>query len=181
MKKVISIVLSLVMLLSVGMASVNALAVTVGSYESTTKPFDNKIITRVNGKDSNEIDYEKDDDKREITFTYTGEGKVADWEFPGMTEGVDYIVVARGDNWITIKVLEDYDGDIIADAILEEPSSEEPTAEPTTAPESTTAETTKKNEEQKSPATGASVAAGVAAMGAGAAILAALKRKNDAE
>lgn len=176
MKKVISIVLSLVMLLSVGMATINAFAVTVGSYESTTKPFDNKIITRVNGKDSNDIDYEKDDDKREITFTYTGDGKVVDWEFPGMTEGVDYEIIDRGDNWIKIRVMEDYDGDIIANAILEEPASET-----TTLPESTTAETTKKNEDQKSPATGASVAAGVAAMGAGAAILAALKRKNDAE
>jgi hypothetical protein len=122
------------------------------------------------------IDYEKDEDNREITFTYTGDGKVTDWEFPGMTLGVDYEIVERGDNWIKIRISEDYDGDVIADAIVEEPTSEE-----TTLPESTTAETTKKNEDQKSPATGASVAAGVAAMGAGAAILAALKRKNDAE
>ncbi len=176
MKKVLSIVLSLVMLLSAGMATMSAFAATVGSYESTTKPFDNKIITRVNGKDSNDIDYEKDDDKRQIKFTYTGDGKVTGWEFEGMTEGVDYEIVERGDNYIIIHILEDYDGDVIANAIVEEPTSET-----TTVPESTTAATTKKNEDQKSPATGASVAAGIAAMGAGAAILAALKRKNDAE
>lgn len=164
MKKVISIILSVVMLLSVSVASVNAFAL-VGSQESTTKS--NKITTEVNGKTSTDVTYEKDPtDPRKITFTYTGDGDLIGWEFPGMTEGVDYTVVKEKGNSITILLADDYDGEVIANAIVKQRS---------------TTPTTKKNEKEKSPDTGAVAAAGVAAMGAGAAILAALKKKEDAE
>lgn len=166
MKKIISIVLSLVMLLSVSVASVNAFAATVGSIESTTKQ--NKVIVQVNGKPSNDVSYERDpDDPRKITFTYDGDGELIGWEFPGLTEGIDYEIIAEDGDSITIKLADDYDGEITANAIVDEESD-------------TTKATTKKSGKKTSPKTGAGMA-GVAAMGAGAAILAALKKKEDAE
>lgn len=164
MKKLLSIVLSLVMLLSVSVASINAFAA-VGSIESTTKQ--NKIILEVNGKTSTDVSYERDpEDPRKITFTYDGDGELIGWEFPGMEEGVDYEIISEKGNNITILVSEDYEGDVIANAIVKE---------------ETTGETTKKGDKEKSPKTGAASAAGIAAMGAGAAILTALKKKEDAE
>ncbi|MCR5207663.1 MAG: hypothetical protein K6C14_04200 [Eubacterium sp.] len=168
MKKALSIILSLVMLLSVGVASVNAFAAGgVGSIESTTKQ--NKIVLEVNGKTSTDISYERDpENPRKITFTYDGDGELIGWEFPGMKEGIDYEIVKEKGDAITILVYDTYDGEVVANAIVREP-------------EDTTAETTKKNEDKKSPKTGAASAAGIAAMGAGAAILTALKKKEDAE
>ena len=166
MKKLLAIVLSLVMLLAVGMTSVSAFAAngdTVGSIEDTTK--DNKITVQVNGKSTTEVTYEKDPkNPKKITFTYTGDGKLIGWEFPGMTEGVDYEIIREKGNSITILVSPDYDGEVIANAIVD-----------------TDSETTRKPGEDVSPDTGVAAATGIAAMGAGVAILAALKKKEDEE
>lgn len=166
MKKLLSIVLSLVMLLSVSVATVNVFAAgSVGSIESTTKQ--NKIVLEVNGKTTTDVSYERDpDDPKKITFTYDGDGELIGWEFPGMTEGVDYEIIKEKGDSITILVSAEYDGEVIANAIVKE---------------ATTKETTKKNKKEKSPKTGAASLAGIAAMGAGAAILTALKKKEDAE
>ena len=83
-----------------------------------------------------------------------------------MTEGVDYEIIREKGDSITILVSAEYDGEVIANAIVKE---------------ATTKETTKKNKKEKSPKTGAASLAGIAAMGAGAAILTALKKKEDAE
>ena len=167
MKKALSIILSLVMLLSVSVASVNAFAV-VGSIETTTKK--NAINTQVNGKNSADVTYQEDpSNPRIITFTYDGDGELLGWEFPGVTENVHYTVISEEGKAITIRVADDYDGEITANAIvrLDDEEEEEETE-------------TKKNESKTSPKTGAGLA-GVAAMGAGAAILAALKKKEDEE
>lgn len=158
MKKLLSVILALVMVIAVGAASMVAFA---DNVVSPTKKPEPTVITQVNGKPSKAVTYTKDsEDPYVYTFTYTGTGKLVGWEFPG----IKYKVLKREGNSITIELLEEPTGDIIANALVEE-------AAPTPAPTP--------DNNQKSPQTGAAFA-GVAAMGAGAAILAiSKKRKND--
>lgn len=167
MKKLLSILLAVMMIFAVNASATVAMADTVNSIESTTKA--TSTIGKVNGQTSNDVTYERDpDDPNKITFTYIGEGDITGWEFPGMTEGVDYRIISQDGNSITIELLNGYDGDVIGDAQVDfEPGSE------TTTKKASTGKST-------SPATGAVAATGLAAAGVGAAILAAIK-KNDAE
>lgn len=171
MRKVLSVILSLVMILSVGAMSVSAFAADVASpgKEDTQDKITGVTVT-VNGKTTKDITVDRDGNSRVITFTYDGDGKLIGWEFPGMTEGKDYKIIEQKDNYITIEVSEDYEGEVIANAIVEDEEEEE---------EEETTKKTSKNKSGTSPKTGASVAAGIAAMGAGAAILTALKKKED--
>ena len=176
MKKVLTIVLSLVMLVSVGALTIPA-AAAVGSIETTQPITKNKIIPQVNGNNTTDVTYEWiSENPKQIKFTYTGDGDLEDWEFGDLEEGVDYRVIAQDDNTITIELMDaTYDGDIIANAIVDEEEEEE--EDETTTTKANT--TTKKNQSETSPKTGAVAAAGIAAMGAGAAILTALKKKED--
>lgn len=170
MKKVISIILSLVLLISVSaVTTVPAFAAKVVSPESTTKQEGPNIIGEVNGNQSSDVVYEKDpQDPTKITFTYTGDGELTGWEFPGMIEGQDYIIVSQDGNSITIQLINGYDGDVIANAIVKDKKGE-----------TTTGQSQKSNGNSKSPKTGAATASAVAVAGAGVAVLAALKKKND--
>ena len=169
MKKIISVVLSIVLLVSVGMATIPAFAI-VGSQESVTTPTHNKIIPQVNGKDDNDVTWEWiSDNPKTIKFTYNGDGTLQDWDFGDLEEGVDYRIVEKDGNSITIELLNDYDGEIVANAIVKEEG------ESTTSAKTTTSA----NKSSTSPKTGAAAAAGIAAMGAGVAILTALKKKED--
>ncbi|MBR2100493.1 MAG: hypothetical protein IJ927_04115 [Eubacterium sp.] len=162
MKKIISIVLSLVMLVSASALTINAFA-EVQSPSSVTPG--SKITVEVNGNTSKDVTYKADpDDPAIITFTYTGTGTLEGWEFNGMVEGVDYQVVSKDGNSITIELLNGYNSDIDANALVDKDS-----------------EGTKGNGKGKSPKTGAAAATGLAAAGAGAAILLALKKREDAE
>ena len=170
MKKIISILLSVVMLVSVSAAAVNVFA-DVESQETTKTS--SKVTVEVNGNTSKDVTYQSDpDDPATITFTYNGDGSLEGWEFDGMVEGVDYEIVSEDGDSITIRLLNDYDGDITANAIVDE------------GEETTKATTTKKSSDSgkgKSPKTGAATATGLAAAGAGAAILLALRKREDAE
>ena len=164
MKKVLSILLSLVMLVSASALTVNAFA-EVASQETTKKT--SKVTVEVNGNTSKDVTYQADpDDPATITFKYNGDGNLEGWEFDGMIEGVDYIIVSEDGNSITIQLINGYDGDITANAIVEE---------------ETTKKSGKGSGKGKSPKTGAATATGLAAAGAGAAILLALRKKEDAE
>jgi hypothetical protein len=168
MKKLLSIVLSVMMIFALGSTTMVAMAATVQSYESTTKA--STISGQVNGQTSSNITYERDpEDPNKITFTYNGDGDITGWEFPGMEEGVDYQVLDEDGNTITIELLNGYDGDVVANVLVDE---EGETAEKTTK-KSTTGKST-------SPNTGAVSATGLAVAGVGVAVLAAIK-KNDAE
>ena len=164
MKKVISILLSVVMLVTLSVSAVSVFAEdNVLSPESTTKS--NKITVEVNGNESNDVTYEKDPtDPTKITFTYTGDGELEGWEFPGMTEGVDYKIISEDGDSITIQLLNGYDGPVIANAIVKDDSGKK-----------------KSNDKKKSPRTGAAAVSVAAAAGVGVAMLAALKRKSDEE
>lgn len=165
MKKVLSILLSIAMLVSVSAVSFSAFAVTMGSYESTTTK--NKVGVQVNGNASDDVTYERDPENPGIlTFTYEGNGELEGWEFPGLTEGVDYEIISEDGNSITIEIINGYEGPVIADALVKNAE---------------TKDTTKKNGKDKSPSTGVVSATGLAAAGAGAAILLALRKKEDAE
>lgn len=172
MKKIISLVLSLVMAISVGaMATIPAMAKDVVSPHSTTKAVD--ISTKVNGSTSKDITYNRDkNDENVITFTYNGKGNLTGWEFPGMKEGKDYVVTSEEGNSITIELINGYDGKVVANALVDNGS------ETTKGNKETTKKTDKKS---TSPKTGAVSAAGIAVAGAGVAMLAALKKKSSDE
>lgn len=172
MKKIISLVLSLVMAISVGaMATIPAMAKDVVSPHSTTKAVD--ISTKVNGSTSKDITFNRDkDDENVITFTYNGNGNLTGWEFPGMKEGKDYVVTSEEGNSITIELINGYDGKVVANALVDNGS------ETTKGNKETTKKTDKKS---TSPKTGAVSAAGIAVAGAGVAMLAALKKKSSDE
>ena len=159
MKKIISVILAIAMLVSVT-AIASTVFGAVESIESTTKK--NQITVEVNGNETNDVVYEEDDDDpSQITFTYTGDGDLQGWEFPGMVEGRDYEIISEDGNSITIRIL-DYDGPIIANAIVKDTTTGK-----------------KGNEKKKSPRTGAGTATAVAALGVGVAVLALAKRKNE--
>lgn len=171
MKKILSILLAAMLAFSaLGATSVMAYAAsnTVRSPESTTR--DNDKIGQVNGKVSDDVDFETDaKDPTKITFTYTGSGDLNDWTFPGMTEGKDYKIVSQDGNTITIQLINDYEGEVIGNAQV------------TFTSETTTKKAPKPDNGNDSPQTGATVATGLALAGAGAAVLAVLKKKQDAE
>ena len=148
---------------------VSASALTINAFAEVQSPSSvtpgSKITVEVNGNTSKDVTYKADpDDPAIITFTYTGTGTLEGWEFNGMVEGVDYQVVSKDGNSITIELLNGYNSDIDANALVDKDS-----------------EGTKGNGKGKSPKTGAAAATGLAAAGAGAAILLALKKREDAE
>jgi uncharacterized protein (UPF0333 family) len=162
MKKLISVLLSVVMLVSVSALSINAFA-DVQSQQTTKSS--SKVTVEVNGNTSKDVTYQTDpNDPATITFTYNGDGTLEGWEFDGMVEGVDYQVISEDGNSITIELLNGFEGDIDANALVDSDS-----------------EGTKGNGKGKSPKTGAATATGLAAAGAGAAILLAMRKREDAE
>lgn len=173
MKKVLSVILSVIMAFSVFAVSATTAMAAVGSIESTSKK--NNIIVEVNGQTTTDVVFEVDpNDPNKITFTYTGDGELIGWEF-NITEGQQYEVISEEGNSITILLINGYDGEVIARAIIKtnEGGEGEETTKKTVKPNS--------NKGDKSPKTGVAAASGLAVAGAGVAILTALKKKNDAE
>lgn len=179
MKRLLSILLSVMMIFSCGLVTTSvAYAATVKSPSDVKTEID--VDVTVNGNKTNDIDYTVDSkDPHKITFIYIGDGDFLAWTFYDkegniLVEGVDYEVVSDDDNGVITIVFADGVESVVADASVDE---KEP-VEPTTKKEKTTKKTDKK---PTSPQTGAASAAGLAVAGAGAAILVALKKKNDAE
>lgn len=167
MKKILSVLLSVMMIFAVGMGTTCvAMAETVKSPGSidVTRP----VRVEVNGNTSKDVTYDVDEtNPLKFTFTYDGDGKLIGWEFPNMIEGVDYEITVEEGNVITIVVYDSYEGTVVANAIVEE--------------KETTTKKPNKNDEPTSPETGVFTATGLGVAGAGAAILVALKKKNGAE
>lgn len=173
MKKLLSVLLALVMVAAVGASSMVAMAAdaVVGSIQDAPKP-PSDPVGEVNGSPSTDVHWEKDPtNPNKITFTYDGDGDLTGWEFPGMREGIDYKIIAQQGNSITIELLNGYNGQVSANAIVDFGDDEEDEAEKKPA---------KKNKKTTSPNTGAVSAAGLGVAGAGVALLAAMK-KRDAE
>lgn len=112
MKKFISIALSAVMLVSAGtVAAMPVMAAPVaspGHSEVTTRPASETepTIVTVNSGKSTKTNYTRNGSQ--YTFKYNGGGKVTGWEFPGMTEGVDYKIISMSDDKtdVTIELTE---------------------------------------------------------------------------
>lgn len=173
MKKIISILLSIMMVVAVGtMSAIPAMAasVTVGSGENSVV-----VGGSVNGSNSNFVVITQNPDyPGQFTFEYVGNETLVNWEFIGL-EATDYFVSSKQGNKITIELSttgskKDFTANAITKATEGTTSSEGSTS--TTKP---SAGNTDKG--STSPSTGAAMA-GVAVAGAGIAVLA-LRKKND--
>lgn len=161
-KKAISILLSLALMITVFSVSMSAFAKnTLISPETTQK----KVVIKVtlNGETSHNTSYKPDKNNSNIiTFTYTGGGTLEGWDFPNELDGVDYVIISQDENSITVKVLDGFDDSMFwANAVDSYPDS-------TTNP-------AKRDDSHKSPNTGATTGIGVIVAGLGL-LLASKKR-----
>lgn len=192
MKKLLSIALAAIMTVSVfALSVVPAMAADTVNSPTATTAKKNGVSLKVNGKPNNRnVTYRTTTTStgaEVITFAYesTGTDSASAGEFVGwsqnlteigLVEGEDFTIVQNADGTLTVTLVSEKaiaaleNGKIEVNAIVKD--------EPTTA--SSTA-TTKKNDSSKSPATGivsSAVAGSVAVAFAGAAVLAATKKKD---
>lgn len=168
MKKLISVLLSIMMVVAVGaMSVVPAMAansnITVGSGDQTFT-----ASGAVNGQPTTSDVTIKvsDSDSYEVRFDYVGKDEFLRWEIVGLEEG-EYTIVKKEGTTLIIKV----DPSVAA-------TKREFTANAITKKSANSGSTTGNTDKSgTSPSTGASVA-GVAVAGAGVALLTALKKKD---
>lgn len=168
MKKLISVLLSIMMIVAVGaMSVIPAMAansnITVGSGDQkftasgavNGQPTTSDVTIKVS-----------DSDSYEVRFDYVGKDEFLRWEIVGLEEG-EYTIVKKEGTTLIIKVnpsVAEAKREFTANAITKKSANSG----------STTGNTDKSG---TSPSTGASVA-GVAVAGAGVALLTALKKKD---
>lgn len=168
MKKLVSVLLSIMMVVAVGaMSVVPAMAatsnITVGSGDQkftasgavNGQPTTSDVTIKVS-----------DSDSYEVRFDYVGKDEFLRWEIVGLEEG-EYTIVKKEGTTLIIKVnpsVAEAKREFTANAITKKSANSG----------STTGNTDKSG---TSPSTGASVA-GVAVAGAGVALLTALKKKD---
>ena len=169
MKKLVSVLLSIMMVVAVGaMSIVPAMAatssnITVGSGDQTFT-----ASGAVNGQPTTSDVTIKvsDSDSYEVRFDYVGKDEFLRWEIIGLEEG-EYTIVKKEGTTLIIKV----DPSVAA-------TKREFTANAITKKSANSGSTTGNTDKSgTSPSTGASVA-GVAVAGAGVALLTALKKKD---
>lgn len=170
MKKLVSVLLSIMMVVAVGaMSVVPAMAatssnITVGSGDQTFT-----ASGAVNGQPATMEEVTvtvNPSDKYEVTFEYVGKDEFIGWEIIGLEEG-EYTIVKKEGTTLIIKV----DPSVAA-------TKREFTANAITKKSANSGSTTGNTDKSgTSPSTGASVA-GVAVAGAGVALLTALKKKD---
>lgn len=192
MKKIISLVIAAMMAVSMFAVTVPAMAANVSSPTAATLE-EGKAKTTVNGETRQGVTYTVNaTSKKEVTFTYNGEGTLKSWSDNlaslGLAEGTDYTKTVNADGsqvitFISQKAITSWNnGAVVVNAVVEFADDATETTEDE-GEETTKATEPKKNSSSKSPATGASsavMAGAVAAAGAGIAVLAATKkREND--
>lgn len=169
MKKLVSVLLSIMMVVAVGaMSVVPAMAatssnITVGSGDQTFT-----ASGAVNGQPTTSDVTIKvsDSDSYEVRFDYVGKDEFIGWEIIGLEKG-EYTIVKKEGTTLIIKV----DPSVAA-------TKREFTANAITKKSANSGSTTGNTDKSgTSPSTGASVA-GVAVAGAGVALLTALKKKD---
>lgn len=167
MKKLISVILSVMMVLSLGALSVMPVMAATVSSEEPVNP--GVVSGQVNGQTSNDVTFViSDANPMEYTFTYGGNYEFLGWEFNGLEAG-DYTVVSENGKTITIQLTASgANKDFVANAKVNAPTT------PTTP---TTPSTGDKDTSGKSPSTGVAIG-GIAVAGAGVAMLAALKKRD---
>ena len=167
MKKLISIILSVMMVLSLGALSVMPVMAATVSSEEPVNP--GVVSGQVNGQNSNDVTFViSPANPMEYTFTYGGNYEFLGWEFNGLETG-DYTVVSENGKTITIQLTASgANKDFVANAKVNAP---------TTPTNPTTPSTGDKDTSGKSPSTGVAIG-GIAVAGAGVAMLAALKKRD---
>lgn len=173
MKKLISVLLSIMMIVAVGAMSVvpamaaNSSNITVGSGDQTFT-----ASGAVNGQPTTSDVTIKvsDSDSYEVRFDYVGKDEFLRWEIVGLEEG-EYTIVKKEGTTLIIKVnpsVAESKREFTANAITKKSANSGSTTKPSTG---------NTDKSGTSPSTGASVA-GVAVAGAGVALLTALKKKD---
>lgn len=167
MKKLISIILSVMMVLSLGALSVMPVMAATVSSEEPVNP--GVVSGQVNGQNSNDVTFVVSPaNPMEYTFTYGGNYEFLGWEFNGLETG-DYNVVSENGKTITIQLTASgANKSFVANAKVNAPTT------PTTP---TTPSTGDKDTSGKSPSTGVAIG-GIAVAGAGVAMLVALKKRD---
>lgn len=167
MKKLISVILSVMMVLSLGALSVMPVMAATVSSEEPVNP--GVVSGQVNGQNSNDVTFVVSPaNPMEYTFTYGGNYEFLGWEFNGLETG-DYNVVSENGKTITIQLTAlGANKSFVANAKVNVPTT------PTTP---TTPSTGDKDTSGKSPSTGVAIG-GIAVAGAGVAMLAALKKRD---
>ena len=167
MKKFISVILSVMMVLSLGALSVMPVMAATVSSEEPVNP--GVVSGQVNGQNSNDVTFViSPANPMEYTFTYGGNYEFLGWEFNGLETG-DYNVVSENGKTITIQLTASgANKSFVANAKVNVPTT------PTTP---TTPSTGDKDTSGKSPSTGVAIG-GIAVAGAGVAMLAALKKRD---
>lgn len=168
MKKIISVLLSIMMVVAVGAVSVipaMAAPITVGSGDSSST-----INGTVNGSNSNLVTITPSVTvPNQFTFEYTGNDTLKDWEIKGLNSN-EYTIISKSGNKLVIEVAESAaNKDFTVNAVTEAKGNGS----------TDTSKPSKDNTDKgsTSPSTGAAMA-GVAVAGAGIAVLA-LRKKND--
>ena len=188
MKKIVSIIIATMMAISMFAVSVPAMAENVSSPAAVTIA-DGKVKTTVNGEERQGVTYKINASKpNEVTFTYNGKGTLKSWSDNlsslGLVEGTDYTITVNKDGSETISFISQKavtawnNGSVVVNAVVD--FDEATTKASKESKEKTTK--AKKNTSSKSPATrvmSAFWAGGVAAAGAGIAVLAAMKKKEN--
>lgn len=165
MKKLVSAILSVIMVLSICCcACIPAMAADVNVISPGAVDYV-EVVVKVNGKESVDVVFERNsEDQNEVTFTYNGTGNVTEWKFEPAVDGTNVTIVKQEGNTITVKVNGVSVDKIVANAIVADADSgKQPT------------------DDSKSPSTGAVATTGLVVAGAGVAVLSLLKKKNDAE
>lgn len=173
MKKLISVLLSIMMIVAVGAMSVvpamaaNSSNITVGSGDQTFT-----ASGAVNGQlTTSDVTIKvSDSDSYEVRFDYVGKDEFLRWEIIGLEEG-EYTIVKKEGTTLIIKVnpsVAEAKREFTANAITKKSANSGSTTKPSTG---------NTDKSGTSPSTGASVA-GVAVAGAGVALLTALKKKD---
>ena len=172
MKKLVSVLLSIMMVVAVGaMSVVPAMAansnITVGSGDQkftasgavNGQPTTSDVTIKVS-----------DSDSYEVRFDYVGKEEFLRWEIVGLEEG-EYTIVKKEGTTLIIKVnpsVAEAKREFTANAITKKSANSGSTTKPSTG---------NTDKSGTSPSTGASVA-GVAVAGAGVALVTALKKKD---
>lgn len=173
MKKLISVLLSIMMIVAVGAMSVvpamaaNSSNITVGSGDQAFT-----ASGAVNGQlTTSDVTIKvSDSDSYEVRFDYVGKEEFLRWEIIGLEEG-EYTIVKKEGTTLIIKVnpsVAEAKREFTANAITKKSANSGSTTKPSTG---------NTDKSGTSPSTGASVA-GVAVAGAGVALLTALKKKD---
>lgn len=194
MKKIISLVIAAMMAVSMFAVTVPAMAANVSSPTAATLQ-EGKAQTTVNGETRQGVTYSVNaQTKKSVTFTYNGEGTFKSWtdnlSALGLAEGTDYTKVLNADGSQTITFISQKaitswnNGSVVVNAVVEfaDDTTQATEKDTTKATKATKATEPKKNSSSKSPATGASsavMAGAIAAAGAGIAVLAATKKKEN--